>query len=165
MHTSGCGVGFNIYTMNKLFPHVAEIRVSYTPAISDKPVIKSPLDAYVVLKQFFSDETIQLNERFVVMFLNKANRVLGVYPAHVGGITSTVVDIRLILSIALKTVSTAVVLCHNHPSGSLKPSQQDIELTKRIVEAAKYMEITVQDHLIISSEPGEYFSFAAAGLL
>src|SRR5665647_351579 len=151
--------------MNKLFPQVSEISITYRPAIADKPVIKSPLDAYVVLKQFFSEDTIQLQEKFVVMFLNRANRVLGVYPVSLGSISSTVVDLRLILSIALKTVSSSIVLCHNHPSGSLKPSQNDINLTLKIKEAAKLMDIMVSDHIIVIAEPGTYFSFADDGII
>ena len=99
------------------------------------------------------------------MFLNKCNRVLGVYPVSVGGLTSTVVDLRLVLSIALTTLATSIVLCHNHPSGSLTPSRPDIELTERIKAAAKYMDIVVQDHIIVTSEPGQYFSFADDGLI
>jgi len=97
--------------------------------------------------------------------LNKRNRVLGVYPAFVGGITSTVVDLRLILSIALTTLATSIVLCHNHPSGALKPSKEDIDITHRIKEAAKYLDIAVQDHIIVVFEAGQYFSFANDGML
>ena len=151
--------------MNKEVTQVAEIKVSYTPAIANKPVIKSPLDAYVVLKEFFSVNTIQMQKKFLVMFLNKRNRVLGVYPVSIGGLTSTVVDIRVVLSIALTTLATSIVLCHNHPSGGLKPSQQDIQLTERIKVAAKYMDIVLQDHIILTSEPGQYLSFADEGLI
>ena len=98
------------------------------------------------------------------MYLNKANRVLGVFPVSVGGITSTIVDLRLILSIALKTLTTSIILCHNHPSGSLTPSKQDIDLTLKIKEAAKYLDIVVQDHIIITFEQ-KYFSFADDGLI
>ena len=98
--------------MKQEITQVAEISVSYRPAIANKPSIKCALDAYVVLREFFTPETIQLNEQFLVMYLNKANRVLGVYPASVGGITSSIVDLRLILSIALKTLATSIVLCH-----------------------------------------------------
>jgi len=150
--------------MKHQITQVAEISVSYRPAIANKPIIKCALDAYVVLREFFTPETIQVNEQFLVMYLNKANRVLGVYPAFVGGITSSIVDLRLILSIALKTLATSVVLCHNHPSGSLSPSKQDIDVTQRIKEAAKYLDIVVQDHLIVTFEQ-KYFSFADDGLL
>ena len=150
--------------MKQQITQVAEISVSYRPAIANKPIIKSPFEAYVVLREFFSDDTIQLNEQFMVLYLNKRNRVLGVYPAFVGGITSTVVDLRLILSIALTTLATSIVLCHNHPSGALKPSKEDIDITHRIKEAAKYLDIVVQDHIIITFEQ-KYFSFADEGLI
>src|ERR1019366_3723570 len=154
-----------LYKMKKQITQVAEISVSYRPAIANKPIIKSPFDAYIVLREFFSDDTIQLNEKFMVMYLNKANRVLGVYPVSVGGITSAIVDLRLILSIALTTLAVSIVLCHNHPSGSLKPSQNDIDVTHKIKEAAKYMDIYVQDHIIVTFEAGKYFSFADDGLI
>lgn len=143
---------------------VSEIEVSYRPAIGRKPVIFSALDAYTELLNFFPPETIALQETFVVMYLNRANRVLGVYQMSKGGITGTVVDIRLLMSVALKIAATRIILCHNHPSGNLKPSLQDQELTKKIVDAGKYFDITTTDHLIISPEGG-YYSFADEGTL
>jgi DNA repair protein RadC len=151
--------------MKKQIIQVAEISVSYRAAIANKPSIKCAIDAYIVLREFFSDDTIQLSEQFMVMFLNKANRVLGVYPVSVGGITSCIVDLRLILSIALTTLATSLLLCHNHPAGSLKPSQNDIDVTHKIKEAAKYLDIYVQDHIIFTFEPGKYYSFADDGLI
>ena len=144
---------------------VAEISVSYRPAIAAKPTIVSALDAYVLFKQFFNENTIGLQESFMVMYINRANRVLGIYPMSIGGITGTVADIRLILSIALTTASTSILLCHNHPSGNLKPSKSDIDLTSRIKEGAKILDIKLLDHLIISPVDGEYTSFADEGLL
>lgn len=144
---------------------VSEISLVYRPCIADKPIIKSAVDAYFVLRDFFPEDTIHLQEYFKVMFLNKANRVLGIYNATVGGITSTVVDLRLILCVALKTASSSIILCHNHPSGSLVASKQDIELTLKIKEAAKYLDITVADHIIISPAPSGYLSFADEGLI
>ena len=97
------------------------------------------------------------------MYLNRANKVLGVTVLSQGGITRTVVDIRLTISIALKCAATSIVLCHNHPSGNLKPSRADEEVTSKIKQAAQLFDITVQDHLIITDE--NYFSFADDGLL
>lgn len=144
---------------------VAEICVSYRPAIAPKPTIVSSLDAYVLFKQFFDEKTISLQESFMVMYLNRANRVLGIYPMSIGGITGTVADLRLILSVALKTASTSIILAHNHPSGNLKPSQSDIDLTNRIKEGAKILDIKLLDHLIISPEACMYSSLADEGLL
>lgn len=144
--------------MKKMFNNVAEIEVVYKPAISDKPIISSSLDAYNVLVNFFPSETLCLQERFVAMYLNRSNRVIGVYPMSVGGITGTVVDVRLLLSVALKTAATGIILAHNHPSGNLKPSEADKEITNKIKSACKLMDIELLDHLIIS--PVGSYSFA-----
>ena len=99
------------------------------------------------------------------MYLNRSNRVLGVFPASAGGITSTVVDVRILLSIALTTLSTSVILAHNHPSGSLKPSQNDIDITFKIKEAAKFLDIAVLDHIILNGIENQYYSFADEGMI
>lgn len=151
--------------MKTLTSTVSEITVSYYPATSIKPTVTSSKDAHSIFREFFPENTIHLQERFVVMYLNRCNRVIGVYPVSFGGITGTVVDVRLILSVALKVVATNIMLAHNHPSGSLKPSKPDIELTSKIKEAAKYMDITLMDHLILSPEEDEYLSFADEALL
>jgi DNA repair protein RadC len=143
---------------------VAEIEVSYRPAIGRKPVIASSLDAFIELIEFFSPETIALQEGFMVMYVNRANRVLGVYDMAAGGITSTVLDLRLLLSVALKTAAVGIILCHNHPSSKLKPSSQDKDVTSKIKEACKYFDLVVLDHIIISPER-EYYSFADEGLI
>ena len=98
---------------------VAEIQVTYKPAITDKPIIRSSLDAYQVLKEFFDDNTIGLQEQFVVLYMNRSNRVLGIFPVSKGGITGCIVDVRLILSVALTTATTGITLANNHPSGNL----------------------------------------------
>jgi DNA repair protein RadC len=143
---------------------VAEIEVSYRPPISNKPVVRSGLDAFIELIEFFPPQTIALLERFLVMYLNRANRVLGVFTVGTGGITETTVDIRLLLSVALKTAATGIVLCHNHPSGRLTASSSDIAITGKIQEACRYFDITVVDHLIISPER-KYLSMADHGLM
>lgn len=103
------------------------------------------------------------HEVFAVMYLNRANKVNHFEIVSVGGITGTVADPRVILKRALEQDAVNIILCHNHPSGSLKPSRQDEELTRKIKEAARYFDIQVIDHLIVS-EAG-YYSFADEGLL
>src|ERR1035438_8935462 len=114
--------------MNKIQTQTAEIQVSYRPAISNKPIIQTALDAYHLFIEFFPVETIQLQERFVILYLNKANRALGIYPLSIGGMSGTLVDVRLILSVGLKIAAYSMMLSHNHPSGNLQPSRQDLEL-------------------------------------
>jgi DNA repair protein RadC len=143
---------------------VAEITISYRPTISHKPLITSSLDAYTTVKDFFDQDTLHLQEQFVVMFMNRANRVIGINKLSFGGITGTVADIRLILGIALKTASTGIILSHNHPSGNLKPSFQDEQLTQKIKQAAELMDIKLLDHLIIGTN-NEYISMADDGFI
>ena len=144
---------------------VAEISVSYRPAVANKPIVVSALDAYVLFKPFFDEGTISLQESFMVMYLNRMKRVLGIYPMSIGGITGTVADIRLIFSVALTIASTSILLAHNHPSGNMKSSKGDIDLTNRIKDAGKLLDIKLLDHLIISPTEGEYYSFADDGIL
>ncbi|HLF45079.1 MAG TPA: JAB domain-containing protein, partial [Chitinophagaceae bacterium] len=103
------------------------------------------------------------HEVFAVLFLNRANKINHFEIISEGGITGTVADPRIILKKALEENAVNIVLCHNHPSGSLKPSRTDEELTLKIKEAAKYFDITVLDHLIVSD--AGYFSFADEGIL
>jgi DNA repair protein RadC len=145
-------------------PGVAEISVSYKPSKAHKPIIKSSEDVYLHLLKFFPEDTIALYETFVVGYLNRANRLIGVYELSKGGITGTVADPRLVLSVALKTAATGVVLCHNHPSGNLQPSSADIEITKKIDSACKFLDIKLIDHIILSPI-GHFFSFIDEGIL
>ncbi len=150
--------------MNNTNIKLAEIEVSYRPKKVHHPLIKSSADAYYHLLKFFPEETISLQESFVVLYTNRANRIIGVYELSKGGITGTVADPRLVLSVALKTAATGVILAHNHPSGNLQPSLQDKDITKKIQESCKLLDITLLDHLIVVPEDA-YFSFADEGLL
>ena len=106
---------------------------------------------------------INIREAMLVVFLNNSNRTLGYSVASIGGITGTVVDVRLILRDALLTQSTSIILVHNHPSGNLKPSQADISITDKVKKAAKFMDIRLLDHLIITEN--QYYSMADEGRL
>jgi len=144
---------------------VAEVELVYKTKVkaSERPVIKSPKDSYAILLNIWDQNRIEFQEEFKVLLLNRGNRVTGVYEASSGGMTGTVADPRLILAAAIKSLSVAIILSHNHPSGNLKPSQADEALTQKIKEAAKYHDIKVLDHVIITSE--SYYSFAEEGLL
>ncbi|RTL59991.1 MAG: DNA repair protein [Sphingobacteriales bacterium] len=144
---------------------VAEVELIYKSKVkaSERPLIRDSKDIYDVLKQIWDGNKIEMLEEFKVLFLNRANRVIGVYDASSGGITGTVADPRLILAAAIKSLAVSIVLSHNHPSGNLKPSRADEELTIKIKEAAKYHDIRTIDHIIITSEG--YYSFADEGLV
>jgi DNA repair protein RadC len=102
-------------------------------------------------------------EVFVAVYMNRSNKIQHHEVISTGGITGTVADPRIILKRALEHNATAIILCHNHPSGSLKPSKMDEELTYKIREAARYFDIQIVDHIIVSDEG--YYSFADEGLL
>lgn len=144
---------------------VNEIELVYKTKFkaADRPVIKKSSDAFNLLSTLWNMDTIELQEEFKVLFLNRANRVLGIYHLSKGGLTATVADIRLLLVAALKAGSLSLMLFHNHPSGNLNPSACDKELTAKIVEACRFLDLKVLDHIIIST--GGYFSFADEGLL
>jgi len=103
------------------------------------------------------------HEVFAVIFLNIANKIMHYEVISEGGITGTVADPRIILKKALQHDAVNLILCHNHPSGNIKPSRQDEALTQKIKEAAAYMEIRLMDHIIVGEEG--YYSFADNGLL
>jgi DNA repair protein RadC len=133
-------------------PQVAEIKISYHPSNADKPIIQSSQNANNFFKGFYMGDTIHLQEQFAAMYLNRANKVFGVTVLSIGGMTGTVVDIRLVICVALKYAATSILVCHDHPSGGLKPSKPDIDLTTRIKQAAELFDIKLADHLIITSE-------------
>lgn len=126
----------------------------------DKPVVSASSDVARYLQALLQDYA---HEVFAVLFLNRANKINHFEIISEGGITGTVADPRLILKKALEENAVSLVLCHNHPSGSLRPSRADEELTLKIKEAARYFDIKVLDHLIVSDEG--YYSFADEGLL
>ena len=126
----------------------------------DKTVVTSSADVATYLQASLRDYK---HEVFAVIFLNRANKINDFKIISEGGITGTVADPRIILKKALEQDAVSIILCHNHPSGSLKPSRADEELTFKIKEAAKYFDIKVLDHLIVSDDG--YYSFADEGIL
>lgn len=126
----------------------------------EKLVVTNSNDVANYLQTFLKDYR---HEVFAVIFLNRANKINHFEIISKGGISGTVADPRIILKKALEEDAVNVILCHNHPSGSLKPSKADEELTIKIKEAAKYFDIKVIDHIIVSDNG--YYSFADEGLL
>src|SRR3954468_8339347 len=144
---------------------VSEIELIYKTKVkaSERPQILSSKDAYNILIQSWDENKIEFVEQFKILFLNRANKVLGIYDVSTGGISGTVADPRVIFVAALKSNCCSILLSHNHPSGNLKPSRQDEELTQKIKQGGQLLDIKVLDHIIITSE--YYFSFADEGLL
>jgi len=150
--------------MRKTLHGVSEIEITYRPAIGSKPEVTSSSDAYLILKEYYPEKQIALKEYFVVMYLNQANRVIGVQKLSIGGLTSAIADVRLLFGTALKILATGLVISHNHPSGNTRPSLQDRNLTKQVKEAGKLLDIKLLDHLILTPDD-KYISMADMGEL
>jgi len=144
------------------FYQVSEIELTYKRKVkaSDRPKITCSRDSFDILLNNWSDQ-IEFIEEFNILLLSRANRVLGFYNVSKGGHNGTVVDAKVVFSAALKMKASYIVLSHNHPSENLTPSLQDIELTKKLVEGGKLLDIKVLDHLIVT--PWGYYSFADEG--
>ena len=143
---------------------VSEIELHYRTNVkpSERPKITCSQDAYNILFQHWSDEKLELREEFKILLLNRANRVLGIVNISTGGVTGTVADPKIIFSSALKANACSIILAHNHPSGNLKPSEADIKLTTRMKQAGQLLDISVLDHIILTSD--QYFSMSDSGI-
>lgn len=126
----------------------------------EKPRITTSRDCFEILKGHLQDIR---HEEFWILLLNRANRVIKKHQISQGGVAGTVADPKIIFKLAVEGLASAIVLAHNHPSGNLTASQSDIDLTKKIKEAGKLLEIQVLDHLIVARQ--KYFSFADEGML
>jgi len=148
-----------------ILSQVSEVELIYKSKVkaSARPKINDSKDCHELLRQLWDDGKIGMVEQFKVLFLNRANRVVGLLEVSTGGVTGTVADPRIILVAALKMLAVSLVLCHNHPSGNLSPSRADEELTQKIKQAASFHDIKVLDHIILNDEG--YYSFADMGLL
>ena len=111
----------------------------------------------------YDENVLEYTESFVVLMLNHSNKVIGYHVLSKGGQTATTADLRVLFSVALRCGATAMVISNNHPSGSLKASQSDKDLTKRVVQAANILDIRVLDHVIVTAD--SYVSFADEGLI
>lgn len=127
---------------------------------SDRPHIRSSKDAFEQIKPVLEDLN---HEEFWTLYLNRANRVIYRGRISSGGLHGTIVDARMILKMGIEKLASSIILCHNHPSGNARPSQADLDLTKRIVEAANMIDLKVLDHIIVAGS--NYLSFSDEGYL
>jgi DNA repair protein RadC len=150
---------------NQNWQIVSEIELIYKTKVkaSERPLIISSRSAYELVLSTWNPNKIEFIEQFKILLLNNSNKVLGLYELSSGGITGTVVDLRLIFSAALKANATALIMIHNHPSGKLIASEADKAITQKVKSAGILLDISILDHLIITQEG--YFSFADDGIL
>ncbi len=128
--------------------------------IPDNKQIKCSRDVYDMLSPLLSDLP---HEEFWILFLNRSNRVMNRIKLSQGGVSGTVTDVRIVMKKAIENLASGIIVCHNHPSGNLSPSESDTRITQKIKEAGALMDIQLLDHLIISDK--DYYSFADNGLL
>lgn len=152
-------------TSNNLMS-LREVRLKYIPdsGILKRKKITSSRDACMQLLEGYDKDTIAICESFVVLFMNRASKPLGIYKASTGGISGVMVDIRLVMVAALKSLATGIIISHNHPSGNLVPSIQDVELTARFDAACKLLDIDLLDHIIVTPDHS-FYSFANEGMM
>ncbi|MEL7002370.1 MAG: JAB domain-containing protein [Bacteroidota bacterium] len=144
---------------------VSEIRVSYEcpVQIEDRVQLRSSKDTESVLRTIWAKNTLEYEERFYVLLLNRSNHILGYVLHTIGGLSGTIGDVKQILAVALKANASAIIISHNHPSSNVLPSQADIQLTKKICQGASYLDLQVLDHIILTKQT--YYSFADEGEL
>jgi DNA repair protein RadC len=149
---------------NLFTSHLSEIKVTYKSKVkfSEMPSITTSKEAEDIFRNIWSDG-MEFREEFYMLLLNRANRLKGWYKVSEGGTTGTVVDPKIIFSVALKCHACGIMVAHNHPSGNTSPSRQDIDLTKKLTAGGKFLEISVLDHLILTTD--KYLSFADEGLI
>lgn len=147
------------------FPIVAEVQLVYHSSVrvADRPQVLKPVAAYELLKRTWNTGTFELFETFKLLLLSANKRVLGITTISCGGTMSTIVDPALVFGTALKANARSIILAHNHPSGSLKPSEADKALTQRLKKGGELLGIRVTDHIILSKEG--YCSFQDERLL
>lgn len=145
---------------------VNEIKISYKEGLKSSmwQKIRNSQDAAELIFEDWDKDTIALQETFKVVLLNNSNKVKGVYLLSQGGITGTLVDVRILFAVILKSLSVSIILTHNHPSGKLQPSENDKNLTDKIKKASGMFDIKLLDHLILAPD-GDYYSFADNGIL
>ena len=149
----------NLFTSN-----LSEIEISYRNKVryADMPKITCSRDAENILRTVL-DHSIDHVELFYILCLNRANKVLGWAKISSGGVEGTVADPKVIFQVAIKSNSSSLILCHNHPSGNTEPSEADIRLTRNLKEAGDLLRIKVLDHIILTSE--SYYSFADENMI
>ncbi len=144
---------------------VSEVTIAYRPKFkaSLRPQVTTAEHAYQIFLNQWDGDTIELLEEFKIMLLNRHNKVLGVASISIGGINGTVVDPKVVFAIALKAKASSIILCHNHPSGNINASLVDGEITSKLKQGGKLLDIIVSDHLILTKDA--YYSYANEGLI
>lgn len=128
--------------------------------VLQQAIVKTSVQAYEVLLPYLADLPYEV---FMILLLNRRNQLMKAVQISTGGVSGTIVDVRIILKEAIQNLSSGIVLAHNHPSGSLQPSNEDLKITRKLKEGCKLMDILLIDHIIVGNQ--RYYSFADNGVL
>lgn len=139
-----------------------EISLKFTKTEFERKKVTSSKDAADMIKKFYSCD-INIYESFFILLLNRNSTTIGFSKISQGGVAGTVVDLKIIAKYAIDSLASGIILAHNHPSGNLRPSDADMQLTKKVKEGLKLLDVSVMDHLILTEE--SYYSFADEGVL
>jgi DNA repair protein RadC len=145
---------------------ISEVRLVYRTKVkaSERLQVKCSKDAFDIFMENWDLDSIEHIEEFKLMLLTRSNRILGIASISKGGISGTVTDVRIILQYAIKANASGIIICHNHPSGNLNPSESDLTITRKIKESGNVMDLQLLDHLIIVPE-GKYYSMGDEGIV
>jgi DNA repair protein RadC len=149
--------------MKKILTPQIEISLKYKNKKSELFHIDSSVKAVECLREIYNSDTISWTEEAILICLNNDNKVLGHFKLSSGGMTGVIMDQRIIMQVALLSHASGIILSHNHPSGVLKPSDEDIKVTKNLQKCCDLFRVTLMDHIIITDE--SYYSFNDNGLL
>lgn len=146
-------------SLGKLTPKPPKVRLVYSRVVpeSERVKISSSTSVVQLFRKLWSSQ-MEIKEEFYVLLLDRANHVLGYHVLSQGGTSATVVDPKILFALAVESLASNIIIAHNHPSGSLKPSEQDIRLTNKVKTAGKSLDINLLDHIIITKEG--HYSFA-----
>ena len=149
------------------FLHVAEVSLTYATKVkpSERLAVKCSRDAHKIFFDSWNHSTIEHTETVKLLLLNRANKVLGITTLSEGGISGSLMDVRIIYQFALKGNASGIIIAHNHPSGNSTQSESDLKITQKIKEAGNLLDIQLLDHIILTPEREIYRSFADEGLL
>lgn len=125
--------------------------------LEELPILKNTIDTVLILRELYTEDTFLWKEEVILLCLNMNRQIIGYHKVSLGGMTSSVLDVRTIFTVAIQSLAVAIIITHNHPSGNKSPSNQDIQITEQIKKAGDILNIPLLDHIIITQN--DYFSF------
>jgi DNA repair protein RadC len=144
--------------------NVPEIELKFKSGKTENKRLRSSIDVAEMLMSFYNQDTIELTESVIILYLNSANKAIGWIKHSSGGTAHTVFDVKMMMAPAIISGASAIILSHNHPAGQLSSSVQDDNITKKAKDACAVFGITLLDHVIVAPD-GTYYSYADEGKL